>query len=74
LEAFWGKRVFLGVSREILEFFGVVGWSLVQKTGLLRNLEIFWGFCGFLECLDGLGPICKYFSKTDGPAGIFTNI
>jgi hypothetical protein len=30
-----GKMVFLGASREIMDFFGVVGGSLAQKTGLL---------------------------------------
>jgi hypothetical protein len=48
--------VFLGGSREILEFFGVVGGYLVEKRGLLRNLENFrgflWIFGGFRVVLD----------------------
>jgi hypothetical protein len=41
LEVFKGKMVFSGCSRVVLEFFGVVGGSLAQKTGLLWNLRIF---------------------------------
>jgi hypothetical protein len=44
LETFRGKTVFSGGSWEILEYFGVVGGSLVQKIGLLWNLENLRGF------------------------------
>jgi hypothetical protein len=28
----------------------------------------------FWRVYSGLGPICKYFSETEGPAQIFTNV
>jgi hypothetical protein len=51
--------------------FGVVGGSWCKRQGLLRILEI---FVKFWRVYSGLGPICKYFSETEGPAQIFTNV
>jgi hypothetical protein len=52
----------------------VVGGYLAQKTGLMRNLGIFRGFfVDFWSVWSGSGPICNYFSKTEGPGVKFTN-
>jgi hypothetical protein len=70
-----GKMVFLGGSKEILEFFWS-GWRVfgAKERALAefgKNLRI---FVDFWTVQSGLGPSCKYFSKTEGPAGFFTNI
>jgi hypothetical protein len=48
---------------------------LAQKIGLLRSAGIFRGLLGkFLGYLEWLGPNCKYFLETEGPAVIFPNV
>jgi hypothetical protein len=48
---------------------------LLQKIGLFRSVGIFQRFLGeFLSYLEWLGPNHKYFSETEGPAVIFTNV
>jgi hypothetical protein len=43
--------------------------------GLLRSVEIFWGFLGeFWGYLEWLGPNRKYFSETEGHAVVFPNV
>jgi hypothetical protein len=51
------------------------GWRvLVQKIGALAKFGNFSGILvDFFECLEWLGPTCKYFSEVDGPAVKFTN-
>jgi hypothetical protein len=51
--------------------FGLVRGSLTQKTGLLRNLGI---FRDFWSIRSGLGPACKYFLQTKGPAITLTYV
>jgi hypothetical protein len=51
LEAFRGQTVFSGgsgVVPEFLEWLGVFG----TKDRALVKFGNFWGFCGFLECLE----------------------
>jgi hypothetical protein len=48
---------------------------LAQKTGLMQSARIFWVFLGeFLGYLEWIGPNHKYFSETEGPTVIFTNV
>jgi hypothetical protein len=52
------------------------GWKhWRERTGALAKFRVFLGnFGGFLECLERLGPSHNYFSETEGPAAISSNV
>jgi hypothetical protein len=66
LEAFRGKMVFSRGSGVILDFLKWLEGFCRKRQGLLQNLDFFEYFCGFLECLEGLGPIPSCFFQTEG--------
>jgi hypothetical protein len=74
LEDFNGKMVLLGGSVVFVEFLS--GWKCWrERTRALVNFRIFSkNFGGFSECLERLGLNHNYFSETDGPAAISSNV
>jgi hypothetical protein len=52
------------------------GWKFwCERTRSLAKIGIFLGIFGeFLECLEWLGPIHKYFSEPKGHAAISSNV
>jgi hypothetical protein len=57
-----------------VEFFsGGKFWC--ERTRALAKIGIFLGIFGeFLECLEWLGPIRKYFLEPEGPTAISSNV
>jgi hypothetical protein len=67
--SFQGQTVFLGGSGEILEF---LEWLEGLGAKYKGSCKIWEFFKDFLSVWSGLGPMCKYFSETEGAAVKFT--
>jgi hypothetical protein len=73
LEALKGKMVISGDYGKWLESLEWLEGLGAKDRGSCKVWEFFRDFGGFFECLEWLGPTCKYFAEVDGPAVKFAN-